>query len=183
MFGDTERDLQELQASMEQLLKEDSQEGDCGAEEAVDGLLPSKMEDEDEEEEENNEAAQEAEAEDEENQPSSGSIINEEWQSGKFHRCHLVHSGIVQNYSWCCSNACVTTPTCTAGACTQESGYTVSFAINVYGLFCKCNHSKEKHFFKKSHFTFETKFGKNTLNVCISIPVYPPSENKISLLL
>ncbi|XP_040189057.1 serine/threonine-protein kinase Nek1 isoform X5 [Rana temporaria] len=80
MFGDTERDLQELQASMEQLLKEDSQEGDCGAEEAVDGLLPSKMEDEDEEEE-NNEAAQEAEAEDEENPPSSGSIINEEWQS------------------------------------------------------------------------------------------------------
>ncbi|XP_077333313.1 serine/threonine-protein kinase Nek1 isoform X4 [Lithobates pipiens] len=77
MFGDTERDLQELQASMEQLLKEDSQEGDCGAEEAGDGLLPSKMEDEEEE----NEAAQEAEAEDEENQPSSGSIINEEWQS------------------------------------------------------------------------------------------------------
>ncbi|XP_018415537.1 PREDICTED: serine/threonine-protein kinase Nek1 [Nanorana parkeri] len=81
MFGETDRDLQELQASMEQLLREDSHEEDCGAEEVGDALLPSKMEGEEEEEEENNEAAQEAEAEDEENQPSSGSVINEEWQS------------------------------------------------------------------------------------------------------
>ncbi|XP_072262139.1 serine/threonine-protein kinase Nek1 isoform X2 [Pyxicephalus adspersus] len=82
MFGETDRDLQELQASMEQLLREDSHEEDCGAEETGDSLLPSKMEEEEEEEEEdNNEAAQEAEAEDEENQRCSGSVINEEWQS------------------------------------------------------------------------------------------------------
>ncbi|KAM5194431.1 serine/threonine-protein kinase Nek1 isoform 2-T2 [Mantella aurantiaca] len=83
MFGETDRDLQELQASMEQLLREESHEEDCGTEETGDALLSSKMreEEEEEEEEENNEGLQEAEAEDEENQPSSGSVINEEWHS------------------------------------------------------------------------------------------------------
>ncbi|XP_068134909.1 serine/threonine-protein kinase Nek1 isoform X2 [Hyperolius riggenbachi] len=71
MFGETDRDLQELQASMEQLLREDSNEG------ADDTLQPSKMGDEVEETDD----VPDAEIDDEENQPSSGSAINEEWHS------------------------------------------------------------------------------------------------------
>ncbi|XP_056416900.1 serine/threonine-protein kinase Nek1 isoform X2 [Hyla sarda] len=73
MFGETDRDLQELQASMEQLLREESSEDFCGAEDSM-------SEDKNKiDEEENN--AEVAEVEDEENQPSSESAINEEWQS------------------------------------------------------------------------------------------------------
>ncbi|CAN2388720.1 Serine threonine-protein kinase, partial [Pristimantis euphronides] len=69
MFGETDRDLQELQASMEQLLREESNEDYCGAEDNI-NEDKNKMN-----EEENNDV------EDEENQPSSESVINEEWHS------------------------------------------------------------------------------------------------------
>ncbi|XP_071976048.1 serine/threonine-protein kinase Nek1 isoform X1 [Engystomops pustulosus] len=69
MFGETDRDLQELQASMEQLLREESNEDYCGADDNV-NEDKNKMN-----EEENNDV------EDEENQPSSESAINEEWHS------------------------------------------------------------------------------------------------------
>ncbi|XP_075053875.1 serine/threonine-protein kinase Nek1 isoform X2 [Mixophyes fleayi] len=78
MFGETDRDLQELQASMEQLLREETNEDYCGVEDAVNenAELSNKIE-----EEGNNEEEQETEVEDEENQPSSESVINEEWHS------------------------------------------------------------------------------------------------------
>ncbi|KAM3939157.1 serine/threonine-protein kinase Nek1 [Leptodactylus fuscus] len=74
MFGETDRDLQELQASMEQLLREETNEEYCGAEEAGN-------EDKVNEEENNDGEPEEAELEDEENLPSSESAINEEWHS------------------------------------------------------------------------------------------------------
>ncbi|XP_075716375.1 serine/threonine-protein kinase Nek1 isoform X2 [Rhinoderma darwinii] len=76
MFGETDRDLQELQASMEQLLREESNDEYCGAEDTM-NEDQNKMK-----EEENNDAEpEEAEVEDEENPQSSESAINEEWQS------------------------------------------------------------------------------------------------------
>ncbi|XP_069833923.1 serine/threonine-protein kinase Nek1 isoform X2 [Dendropsophus ebraccatus] len=76
MFGETDRDLQELQASMEQLLREDSHEDYCGAEDTIseDKNKMNEVENHDVE-------AEEADIEDEENQPSSESAINEEWHS------------------------------------------------------------------------------------------------------
>ncbi|XP_073500192.1 serine/threonine-protein kinase Nek1 isoform X2 [Phyllobates terribilis] len=76
MFGETDRDLQELQASMEQLLREESNEDYCGAEDAI-NEDKNKMN----EEENNDVEPEEADVEDEENQPSSESAINEEWHS------------------------------------------------------------------------------------------------------
>ncbi|XP_077135601.1 serine/threonine-protein kinase Nek1 isoform X2 [Ranitomeya variabilis] len=73
MFGETDRDLQELQASMEQLLREESNEDYCGAEDAINEAKNKMIE------EENNDV--EADVEDEDNQPSSESAINEEWHS------------------------------------------------------------------------------------------------------
>ncbi|KAM9329509.1 serine/threonine-protein kinase Nek1 [Gastrophryne carolinensis] len=72
MFGETDRDLRELQASMEQLLREESNENFT---EDVGTLLPDGVE------EENDYAVHEGEEEDEEDLPSSGSLINEEWHS------------------------------------------------------------------------------------------------------
>ncbi|XP_063776693.1 serine/threonine-protein kinase Nek1 isoform X2 [Pseudophryne corroboree] len=77
MFGETDRDLQELQASMEQLLREDANEdyGEADDAASASAQLSNKME------EEENDAEQEIEVEDDENQPSSESVINEEWHS------------------------------------------------------------------------------------------------------
>ncbi|XP_053315808.1 serine/threonine-protein kinase Nek1 [Spea bombifrons] len=86
MFGETDRDLQELQASMEQLLREEAAEEYGADEETVLNAEPmeenkleatestlsngeEQKEDDDDEEEED------------ENQPSSESVINEEWHS------------------------------------------------------------------------------------------------------
>ncbi|KAM8939452.1 serine/threonine-protein kinase Nek1 [Pelodytes ibericus] len=76
MFGETDRDLQELQASMEQLLREDDY---CADEETV---LKVQTESNMEMAESiiSNGEEQEEEEEDE-NLPSSESAINEEWQS------------------------------------------------------------------------------------------------------
>ncbi|XP_073433325.1 serine/threonine-protein kinase Nek1 isoform X2 [Dendrobates tinctorius] len=76
MFGETDRDLQELQASMEQLLREESNEDYYGAEDAI-NEDKNKMT----EEENNDVEPEEADVEDEDNQPSSESAINEEWHS------------------------------------------------------------------------------------------------------
>ncbi|KAM4053948.1 serine/threonine-protein kinase Nek1 isoform 2-T2 [Anomaloglossus baeobatrachus] len=76
MFGETDRDLQELQASMEQLLREESNEDYCGADDTINEDKNKMNEDEN-----NDVEPEEADVEDEENQPSSESAINEEWHS------------------------------------------------------------------------------------------------------
>ncbi|XP_044153001.1 serine/threonine-protein kinase Nek1 isoform X2 [Bufo gargarizans] len=74
MFGETDQDLQELRASMEQLLREESNEDYCGPEDTG-SEDKNKMS-----EEQNNDVEPEV-VEDEENPPSSESEINEEWHS------------------------------------------------------------------------------------------------------
>ncbi|KAM4052706.1 serine/threonine-protein kinase Nek1-like [Anomaloglossus baeobatrachus] len=76
MFGETDRDLQELQASMEQLLREESNEDYCGADDTINEDKNKMNEDKN-----NDVEPEEADVEDEENQPSSESAINEEWHS------------------------------------------------------------------------------------------------------
>ncbi|XP_066429639.1 serine/threonine-protein kinase Nek1 isoform X2 [Eleutherodactylus coqui] len=76
MFGETDRDLQELQASMEQLLREETNEDYCEAEDNI-----NEDKNKVNEEENNDVEPEEAEVEDDENQPSSESAINEEWHS------------------------------------------------------------------------------------------------------
>lgn len=76
MFGETDRDLQELQASMEQLLREESNEDFCGAEDTI-----NEDKDKINDEENIDVEPEEAEVEDEENQPGSENAINEEWHS------------------------------------------------------------------------------------------------------
>ncbi|KAM4807677.1 serine/threonine-protein kinase Nek1 [Rhinophrynus dorsalis] len=83
MFGETDRDLQELQASMEQLLREEQTEDYCAEEENgqnTDPLAENKDKVEITEPIVSNGEEQEEEDE-EENQPSSESAINEEWHS------------------------------------------------------------------------------------------------------
>lgn len=60
MFEEADTDLQELQASMEQLLREQPGEDSSDAEQAANG----------------------PDAGDEDDNPSSGSALNEEWHSG-----------------------------------------------------------------------------------------------------
>uniref|UniRef100_A0A8C5MRA1 non-specific serine/threonine protein kinase n=1 Tax=Leptobrachium leishanense TaxID=445787 RepID=A0A8C5MRA1_9ANUR len=76
MFGETDRDLQELQASMEQLLREEAIE-EYGADNEtnvnVEPLEENKLE--------MTESTINGDEEEDENLPSSGSAINEEWQS------------------------------------------------------------------------------------------------------
>eukprot|EP00079_Xenopus_tropicalis_P018969 XP_012808178.1 PREDICTED: serine/threonine-protein kinase Nek1 isoform X2 [Xenopus tropicalis] len=85
MFGETDRDLQEMQASMEQLLREEPTEDYCAEkathlnseppagikEENIESAIINGAEEEEEEDEE----------EEDGNQPSGESVINEEWHS------------------------------------------------------------------------------------------------------
>jgi NIMA (never in mitosis gene a)-related kinase len=70
VFEETDTDLQELQASMEQLLRE--QPGDEYSEEEESVLKSSDVE----------QTARGTDAPDEEDNPSSESALNEEWHSG-----------------------------------------------------------------------------------------------------
>ncbi|XP_018098699.1 serine/threonine-protein kinase Nek1 isoform X2 [Xenopus laevis] len=80
MFGETDRDLQELQASMEKLLREEPTEDYCAEEGTHLNAEPPAGNNE-----ENMESViingAEEEEEDDGNQPSGESVINEEWHS------------------------------------------------------------------------------------------------------
>lgn len=96
MFGETDRDLQELQASMEQLLREDSNEDYCEAEDTI-NEDKNKINDEENIDVE----PEEAEVEDEENQPSSENAINEEWHSGTFPIMPACWLHVLSSFSLC----------------------------------------------------------------------------------
>ncbi|MEE6461009.1 hypothetical protein FKM82_001169 [Ascaphus truei] len=82
MFGETDRDLQEMQESMEQLLREEPTEEYCTEEPVLDVAPPGENKADAELVVSNGtEEEEEEEDEEQENLPSSESVINEEWHS------------------------------------------------------------------------------------------------------